>query len=322
MATQAPLPEAANHDFRPAADSAARDRGAKVFVPWSLYETVAEWNFCPLPADPTQVLDEHWCMAPYYTARDDYYKFPTYPLKGVNVTLKDYQPSPLENWTSGSLHFNGNDQYAVLKNEDIERPVTMISGRGSAGPKRTISGSELRDPQIRHSNFLIEIYFQTTPGARGATLIQKMSDAGWALTLDERGHIILRTKSGDVTASIASHSAVSDGNWHHVIAEADRKAATFTLYIDGKPDGSGPGIGPDISLADDADLYVGGTPQSQYLSGAIGFLRIARGTLADSRTTINELYAWEFHGPFLQDFTGRPRPADGGDAGAIDGGNH
>ena len=55
-----------------------------------------------------------------------------------------------------------------------------------------------------------------------------------------------------------------------------------------------------------------------YLNGSIDFMRIARGTLADAKTTIDELYAWEFSGPFLQDFTGRMRPADGGAAGAID----
>jgi hypothetical protein len=62
---------------------------------------------------------------------------------------------------------------------------------------------------------------------------------------------------------------------------------------------------------------VGGTPQGRNLDGAIDFLRIARGTLADAKTTIEELYAWEFSGPFLDDFTGRKRPADGGEAGAI-----
>jgi hypothetical protein len=50
----------------------------------------------------------------------------------------------------------------------------------------------------------------------------------------------------------------------------------------------------------------------------IEFLRIARGTLAEAKTTVEELYAWEFGGPFLEDFTGRKRPADGGEAGAID----
>ncbi len=81
---------------------------------------------------------------------------------------------------------------------------------------------------------------------------------------------------------------------------------------------AGPASAPDASLANDADLYVGGTPQGHNLDGAIDFLRIARGTLADAKTTIEELYAWEFHGPFLDDFTGRERPADGGEAGAID----
>ena len=101
------------------------------------------------------------------------------------------------------------------------------------------------------------------------------------------------------------------------IAEADRQAGTFTIYVDGKQDAGGPGLGADASLANDADLCVGGTPQGHHLDGAIDFLRIARGTLADSKTTIDELYAWEFDGPFLYDFTGRKRPANGGAAGAI-----
>jgi len=38
--------------------------------------------------------------------------------------------------------------------------------------------------------------------------------------------------------------------------------------------------------------------------------------LADSKTTIQELYAWEFQGPFLDDFAGRQRES-GGAAGAL-----
>lgn len=317
MAEKPPLRDAAAHDFRPSPRSAARGRGAKVFVPWSLYQTVAEWNFDPIEGDPTRILDEHWCMPPYFTARDDYYKFPTYPLKAVNILLKDYQPGPLENWTNGALRFNGNDQYAVLKNDDIDRPVTMISGRGGSGPTRTISGADLCNPQIRNSNFLIEIYLQTAPAAKDATLIQKIDDAGWALSLDESGHVTLKAKANNVAAALTSRRAINDGQWHHVIAESDRRAATFTIYIDGQPDTTGPGVGPEVSLANDADLYVAGAPDGHRLSGSIDFLRLARGTLADSKTTIDELYAWQFHGPFLQDFASRPRAPDGGYAGAI-----
>ena len=41
------------------------------------------------------------------------------------------------------------------------------------------------------------------------------------------------------------------------------------------------------------------------LHGTIDFLRIALGTLADAKTNIDELYAWQFDGPFLRDFAGR-----------------
>ena len=124
--------------------------------------------------------------------------------------------------------------------------------------------------------------------------------------------------SGGSPAWLNGRGAVNDAPWHHVIAEADRKARTLTIYIDGKRDAGGAGLSPDASLANDADLYVAGAPNGHYFCGAIDFLRVARGTLADSKTTIEELYAWEFHGPFLCGFTSRERPANGGAAGAID----
>jgi hypothetical protein len=318
VAGQAPLRDAGAHDFRPSAGSAARGLGARVFVPWSLFETVAEWNFYPIQGDPARILDEHWCMSPYYTRRDDYYKLPTYPLKGVNITLKDYQDGPLENWTTGALHFNGNDQYAVLKNEDICRSVILDAQGRNESLKRTVSGAELSNPEIHTSNFLIEILFKAAPGQKDAVLVQKIDGAGYVLGVNKAGGATLSATSGGIKAALASRSSVSDGQWHHVIAEADRKTGTFTIYIDGRQDATGPGLGAEASLANDADLYVGGAPNGHYLNGAIDFLRIARGTLADSKTTIEELCAWEFNGPFLDDFTGRRRPASGGCAGAID----
>ena len=69
-----------------------------------------------------------------------------------------------------------------------------------------------------------------------------------------------------------------------------------------------------VGRSPDADLYVGGTPKGHHLDGVLDFVRLARGTLADSKTTIEELYAWELDGPFLDDFTGQRRPADGGSA--------
>jgi hypothetical protein len=317
MAEHSPLREPAAFDFRPSAISAALGQGARVFVPWSLYETVGEWHFCPIRGDPARILDEHWCMSSYYTVRDTYYRFPTYPLKAVNVTLKDFQIGPLENWTTGALHFSGRNQFAVLANADIDRSVPIGGQRGTR--QRTVSGADLRNPQIHTSNFLIEVYFKTVLGQRGRTLIQKQDDAGYALSVNEAGGVTLAAQAAGARSRLASHGTVNDGRWHHVIAEADRKASTYTIYIDGRQDATGPGLGAGASLANGADLYVGGTPHGRCLDGAIDFLRIARGTLADAKTTIDELYTWEFNGPFLYDFNSRKRPADGGAAGAIDG---
>jgi hypothetical protein len=316
MAEQPLLRNPGAHDFRPSANSAAHGLGAKVFVPWSLYETVAEWNFCPMGDDPSRILDEHWCMSPYYTVRDSYYRFPTYPLTGSHIEIRDYESGPLENWTAGALRFNGRDQFAVLSNQDIIRPVTLEGQNGNTN--RTIDGEGLSNPQIYNSDFLIEAYFKTAPGQADATLLQKMDAAGYALRVNETGGVTLAARAAGTSPSLASQRAINDGHWHHVIAEADRKSGTFTIYIDGRKDAAGPGLGADASLANDADLYVGGTPQGHDLDGVIDFMRIARGTVADSRTTIEELYAWEFSGPFLDDFTGRKRPPDGGEAGAID----
>jgi hypothetical protein len=58
------------------------------------------------------------------------------------------------------------------------------------------------------------------------------------------------------------------GRWHatlpafrDALESYQPLAATFTIYIDGKQDASGPGLGADASLANDANLYVGGTPR-------------------------------------------------------------
>jgi hypothetical protein len=83
-------------------------------------------------------------------------------------------------------------------------------------------------------------------------------------------------------------------------------------------DGVVRGIAPGISLANESDLFVGGTPTGRRLAVTIDFLRISLGTLADAMTSIEELYTWEFDGPFLRDFAGRPPRGEQRDAGALE----
>jgi hypothetical protein len=111
---------------------------------------------------------------------------------------------------------------------------------------------------------------------------------------------------------------VNDGDWHHLIVEVDRAAGTAVFYVDGERAGAGSlALPPDVSLANGADFVVGKGLGGRFFAGAIDFLRVSRGTLADARTTIEELYTWEFDGPQLRDFTGRP-PVGKRDAGAIE----
>ena len=190
-----------------------------------------------------------------------------------------------------------------------------IPKAGTFGPGEP---SPVRDAQVGTSSFLVEVCFTTEPGAVDAVLMEKMAQAGYSLTLNTGGGVTFTVKGSDAHAVIDSVTRINDGNWHHVIAEADRPGETLTLYVDGRLDATGPGVGPDVSLAGAADLYVGGTPGGRCLSGTLDFLRISLGTLADARTSIEELYAWQFDGPFLRDFVGNEPAGLRRDAGALE----
>jgi hypothetical protein len=216
----------------------------------------------------------------------------------------------------------------MVKNEKLTEPFKYSLTYGKDGKtvteNRTASGQELKNPQIHKSSFLIEAYFRTVAAHTGGVLVEKMGDVpgarqregGYSLSVNRDGGLDFTVKGAD-RAVLASKTRIADGNWHHVIAEADRKTASLTLYVDGRKDATGPGVDEKTSLANNADLYVGGTPRGRCLAGSLDFVRISLGTLADASTTIEELYAWEFAGPFLRDFTGRAPAATGRDAGAI-----
>ncbi len=73
--------------------------------------------------------------------------------------------------------------------------------------------------------------------------MQKMTDRGYALTLDDAGRLLFAVRAPGASAELTSSAPINDGKWHHVIAEADRAAQTLIIYIDGRLDSTGPGIG-------------------------------------------------------------------------------
>jgi Concanavalin A-like lectin/glucanases superfamily len=318
-----PLRDPARGDFRPAKGAAAIGKGVKVFVPWALSGVVGEWNFYPAGNDPTHLIDEHWYMTDYHVSREEYHKRPMYPLKAINVTREDYVPGPLEDWIPGALSFSpAKKQYATMSHFEMMKPFSFRDLRKSrhenARPEPcTVEGEALKNPQIYTSNFLIEVYFTTAPGHIGGVLMEKKKGKGYSLTVGEAGKLSFSVSGTGASATAESKVKVNDGQWHHAIVEADRRARTLTVYVDGKKDGSAEGVDASVSPANEGDVFVGGTPEGRYLDGALDFLRIAQGTLSDADTTIEELYAWEFDGPQMRDFTGR-KPTGAGNAGAIE----
>jgi hypothetical protein len=303
-AEQQPLRDPANRDMRPAEGSAAIDQGVKYFVPWGLARMVGEWNFYHLGNDVSVIPDEHWYMRDYYRGRGGYHRMPQYPLQVVNVTEEDYVQGALEDWIDGALELNGRDQYAFVSDETL-----------NTQPPGADQPVELQTVDVRADSFILEIYFKTEPGAGKAVLMQKMGpQAGYALTVD--GTVTLTARAAGRDVSMGGRTAVNDGAWHHVLAECDRESGRMAIYVDGKPEATGTGPGR-LSLSNESDFYVGGTPDGGCLAGAIDFARVSLGSLADAQTTIEELYTWQFDGPFLRDFVGN-EPVGQRDAGALE----
>jgi hypothetical protein len=145
-------------------------------------------------------------------------------------------------------------------------------------------------------------------------LASKLAQSGYELAVGPDGGACLTVQAGGAKASLASTVRLNDGKWHHVIAEVDRSAGKATIYVDGKAAGEGKldAIAKDATLSNTADFVVG-----KGFAGAVDFLRVCRSTLAESKTTIEELYAWEFDGPATHDFCGNS-PVGSRDAGAIE----
>ena len=313
-----PVRDAAGHDFRPAPGSPAKDKGVRFFVPWGLSRVVGEWQFRCNAADPSLLLDEHWHYAPYLTRRKQS-SLPLFHLRGEKIGAEDFAPGYLEDWIDGALTLNGRDQCARISHAVMTAPHTYKIKRGKE--TRTAKGRDLFTPDMDQSNFLVEVIVKAAPGHTQGTIVSKFDEqAGYALGLDETGRMRLQLRTSGQTVSLTAPVPLNNGAWHHVLAEVDRAAGWGTIYVNGLTAVSGPlRLLSTASLCNRADLCVGAGREGRHFHGAIEYLRIARCTLAEARTTIEELYDWQFDGPFLRDFRGRKMAGARRDAGAFEG---
>lgn len=346
LADQMPLRAPETGDFRLTPTSPARGLGVRYFVPWSLYMTVGEWSFNRFAADPTLVIGENFFMSDEYIDRTTYYEIPRNDLAVPGATAGDYTRGPLRDWIDSALRFNGLDRYCVLTDKEMKSDYLttlgfVVSKDAKGNENRAIGkgaftypGKQRRTVDMDTNNFLIEAHYRADVGKTG-TLLSKMDagagNAGYALEITRAGIALqlrgAQTGEHNGTAPALNTFVVpggNDGNWHHLLLEVDRKAALVHGYLDGKLLTTGTiTLADTASLVNTADFFVGKSNNAaapNFFSGAIDFLRLCRGTLADAHTTMDELYTWEFDGPAQHDFTGRSIPTTvKRDAGAIQG---
>ncbi|MFW6106622.1 MAG: LamG-like jellyroll fold domain-containing protein [bacterium] len=325
-------------DFRLVKDSVAVDRGVRYFVPFSLYGTVGEWHFTENHADPQNVTDYHWYMTEAHIYRMIYEHVPVFDLRINQASLDDFVASPSETWTGGALRFDGS-RFARYPDAALRQDIRIPIGRFREGKKHIPEGKAwkwIESPEgetyaqypaemrktlaIGTENLLLEANVRINSGHTGGTIVSKHDgDSGYRLIVNAAGSAEFQIAPEGKGASVATAAAINDGQWHHVLAEIDRATGEMRIYLDGKLSTQRPtSLGADASLDCRADFLVGkASDDSDYLKGAVDFLRICQGTLADAGTTIEELYEWQTSGPFHHDFRGR-KPKGTRDAGAIE----
>jgi concanavalin A-like lectin/glucanase superfamily protein len=322
---ESPFPAADKLDFRPMAGSAVTDRGVRFFVPWALYGMVGEWNFIQHKANPQVVLGENFYMTDDWIERHMYDLVPRNDLRVPGATAESYVNGDLEDWAAGALHFDGKTTHCILSQEKLARDFTFpyvanLKAEKIGKGTTVYAGAKRRTVDMGVNNFLIEIHFRTEPGHTGGVLVSKMAGGtGYELAVSKSGELLFTVAVGTKQTKQGSPARINDGKWHHVIAEFDRATAMMRIYADGKKtaEASPVAMAKAASLSNTGDFLVGKSAAGKHFAGDVDFLRVARGTLADAKTTIEELYDWQFNGPQLRDFCGST-PKGKRDAGAIE----
>jgi len=290
----------AQNDYRPTVTSEVIDQGVKFFAPFPLSAVVGEWHFQKHKADSSILKGENFYFSSDFTNRETYKNIPKNNLKGFGLTAESFVKGALEDFADAALVFDGVQTYCSATSSSlVSNSVNMVT-----------------------NNSILEAYFKTIPGITSGTLLSKFGATGYGyqLSVNDTGSIQLDLMNNG--ASIFSQSgavAINDGNWHHVIVETNRQTRLTNVYIDGiLANGTSTGaMPPSANISNAYEIFIGKNSNGNFFAGTIDFIRISKGTLTDAKTTIDELYKWQFNGPFLRDFAGNS-PIGKRDAGALE----
>ena len=290
----------AQNDYRPTVTSEVIDQGVKFFAPFPLSAVVGEWHFQKHKADSTIIKGENFYFSSDFTSRETYKNVAKNNLKAYGLNAQSFVKGDLEDFADAALVFDGVQTYcSALSSNLVCNNVDMVT-----------------------NNSIMEAYFKTNPGITQGALLSKFGATGYGyqLSVNADGNILFDLmNNGASIFGLSGSKPINDGNWHHVLVETNRQTKTCAIYIDGViASGTSTGsIPPSANISNANDILIGKNMNGNFFAGTIDFLRISKGTLADAKTSIEELYKWEFNGPFLKDFAGN-LPIGKRDAGAIE----
>ncbi|MFW5829630.1 MAG: right-handed parallel beta-helix repeat-containing protein, partial [Planctomycetota bacterium] len=101
----------------------------------------------------------------------------------------------------------------AFEQSGIETRTVNIGGETSGGGMVdiTVSGADLRNPEIRTGDFIIEAVVSFPEGSQGPLIVKQDGQTGWRIDIDADGHPLLGFGAGGDQVSLRSDTSVTGG---------------------------------------------------------------------------------------------------------------
>lgn len=171
--------------------------------------------------------------------------------------------------------------------------------RVPVGEGVVVPGAEPRSVDALETSLIVEAIVR--PAGDGLIAGKFDGTVGYTLSIQD-GAPVFRVATGDGDGLAVQAAPLEAGTWHHLLGEFDRETRKLTLHVAGQPGTTAGAESITGSLSNPADFVVG-----EGFTGEIDFLRVALSSLAESKTSFEELHAWQTDGPQYYDFSGNDR---------------
>jgi hypothetical protein len=204
-------------------------------------------------------------------------------------------------WTDRST--NSNDGTVSGSPDSIVLTEGLTSGRDSQGfyltdtteNCLTLNGAEyveIPDSEVLNfgtGDFSIEAWIKTSAQGYMRIVDKRDASSGYTLNVNTSEIINLELNDGTGNSSYTATTNISDGDWHHIVASADRDG-NVTFYVDGSSDGTADISAKSGSIDSTSDLFIGTDAPSggsSEFDGMLDDVRIYSQALSSDEVTKN-----------------------------------